>query len=380
MLILLGAAVLGACGEPSEDGPTRTYDGAEPVCEAGPKSPGATVWADAQTLGVDPNAVAQGDGYLWIVESSENTVSRYDPAADALDAFFVDLGVNHNPYDIHIDAPKHLAYITNQEANTLAVASTQTGEVIDEIGVDSATFDAPQGVTASDDYIYVTNTHLRGRTFDEGSVTILDRHTREVLGRIATAKKNPQFVEVIDTPHGPRVAVVSSGEIHHSGTVNSAGALELWAETDDPTAPERQIFTLELTDDDRMGAPGRPLATPDARRLYLASATAPVLFAFDLQAMQWLHDTENPIEIYATDEKSLHNATMDERGIIYLSAFNDDALYLFDTACDAVLTGPLDLGTTDAFLEGPVDLQVVGDELFYVMVLSNTLGRVELAW
>ncbi|WP_187027606.1 YncE family protein [Persicimonas caeni] len=380
-LVVVVALCLVGCGEPDEaGGPTRSYEAAGPVCEAGPSAPRATVWADFQTLGADPNAIARGDGYLWVVESSDNTVSRFDPATGAFDAFFIDLGVNRNPYDLYVDAPRDLAYIANQGANTLTVASTQTGEVVAEIGAGTEAFDAPQGVTASDDYIYVTNTHLRGRGFDEGSVTVLDRDTREVLGSIPTAKKNPQYIAAIDTPHGPRIAVVSSGAIHYSGTVTSDGALELWTETDDPTAPERQIFALERTDDERMGAPGRPLVTPDATRLYLASATAPVLFVFDLQAMQWLHDTSDPLEVYATDDKSLHNATIDARGVIYLTAFNDDALYLFDTSCDAVLAGPLDLGTTDGYLEGPVDLQVVGDEVYFVMTLSNVMGRVGLGW
>jgi DNA-binding beta-propeller fold protein YncE len=366
------------------EGPARTYKAGGAVCEDGLPGPRAAVFPDVQTTGHGPNAIKSGDGYLWVVESGDNTVSRFDQATGGFDAYFIDVGNDRNPYDLHIDEEKHLAYITNWVSSTLTVASTQTGEVVEEIGVGTDDFDTPQGVAASDDYIYVTNTHYKSNTFGDGSVTVLDRHSLDVLARVATAKKNPQFAEMISTPHGSRVAIVSSGEIDASGIARTDGAVELWTETDDPGAPDKEIFVLETTDDARMGAPGRPIVTPDGTRLYLPSATAPVLFALDLGQMQWLHDTSNPLTVYDSQDKALDTAAIDERGILYVTAFNEDALYLVDTACDEVVAGPIDLGTTPSYVEGPQDMQIVetseGANLFFITGRSNAMGRVELGF
>ncbi|MFP4600529.1 MAG: YncE family protein [Persicimonas sp.] len=373
------------CGESdSTSGPTRVYEASAAVCEGGAEAPRAAVYPDVQTTGVGPNVIAQGGGYLWIVESLDNSISRFDPATGTYDLYFIDVGNDRNPYDLHIDEEKHLAYITNWVTSTLTVASTQTGELVDEIGVDTDDFDAPQGVTASDDYIYVTNTHYRSNSFGDGSVTVIDRDSREVVAQVATTKKNPQFAEMIATPDGPRVAIVSSGDIGQSGVARSDGAVELWAETDDPSAPDKELFVLESSADQRHGAPGRPLLTPDGTRLYMPSATAPVLFALDLQHKTWLRDTSDPLTVYDSQDLALDTAAIDSRGIIYVTAFNEDALYLVDSACNEVLAGPIELGKSPGFVEGPQDVQIVetseGATAFFIMGGSNALGRVDLGF
>jgi DNA-binding beta-propeller fold protein YncE len=370
-----------ACGEPDEsDEPARVYEAGAAVCENGIETPRAAVFPDVQTTGAGPNVIKHGDGYLWIVESLDNSVSRLDPTTGAYDLYFIDVGNGRNPYDLHIDEQKHLAYITNWVAGTLTVASTKTGAVVDEIGVDTDDFDTPQGVTASDEYIYVTNTHYRSNAFGAGSVTVIDRDSLEVLAQVPTAKKNPQFAESISTPDGPRVAIVSSGDIGQSGVARSDGAVELWAETDDAGAPDKEIFVLETTDDPRMGAPGRPMVTPDGTRLYVPSGTAPVLFALDLRDKEWVYDTSNPLTVYDSPDKALDAATIDARGIVYVTAFNEDALYLIDTACDEVAAGPIDLGTTSAYVEGPQDVRVVDGSAFFIMGRANAVGLVELGF
>jgi DNA-binding beta-propeller fold protein YncE len=381
-LVVVALFGLIGCGEPDvSSGPARVYEAGEAVCEGGVEAPRAAVFPDVQTTGVGPNVIKQGDDYLWIVESLDNSISRFDPATGTYDLYFIDVGNDRNPYDLHIDEEKHLAYITNWVAGTLTVASTQTGEVVAEIGVDTDDFDAPQGVTASDDYIYVTNTHYRSNTFDEGSVTVVDRDSLEVVARVATTKKNPQFAETIVTSDGPRIVIVSSGDIGQSGVARSDGAVELWAETDEPGAPDREVFVLESTDDQRHGAPGRPLLTPDGTRLYMPSATAPALFALDLEQKTWLHDTADPLTVYDSQDLALDTAAIDSRGIIYVTAFNEDALYLVDTSCDEVLAGPIDLGVT-SLGEGPQDVQIVeasqGATAFFIMGGSNVMGKVEL--
>ncbi len=364
---------------------SHTYPTGPAVCQDGPAAPKATVYPDIHTIGTAANVIAKGDGYLWVVESTSNTVSRFDPRTGEYDAAFVDVGDGHNPYDVAVDAAEHRLYITNWLTNTLSVASTKTGHVIAEVG-EAGDFDSPQGVAFSDGRIYVANSAYHGPgDYGAASVTVLDRHTLDVLAKIDAAQPNAAFVRAVDTPDGPRVLVVDTGrlEVTNDGAfVRSDGAVELWNETDDPAAPERKSFPIHTTDDPRMGAPGKPVLTPDGSAVYLPSATASVVFKFGLAQRKWLRDTADPIVLYQTGGDAAHSAAIDSHGMLYVTALNEDAMYLVDTHCDEVLAGPLELGTTDAQLEEPQDVAVVEDggheRAFFVMTLSNAMGKVSL--
>ncbi len=386
-------ALTSSCTEPPADlEPTRTYEAGQAACPGGPASPAATVFANVQSIGTAANAIAGGDGHLWVVESTENTVSRYAPRADDYEPYFIDVQNGRNPWDVAVDEDQGLAYVTNRQANSLSVANIETGEIVDEIGTEQdngePVFDDPQGIGLSTDRIYVTNTVHRGRAdYRQGFVTVLDRQTREVLGRVDTAHPNPSYVRVVDTPRGPAILVVNTGrlEVTHDGAfVRGESSIELWRETDDPVEPEREAFPLENTDDPRMGAPGKPVVSSDGRWLYLPSITAPVVFKFDLHERRWARGTDDPIVLYESDGDTTHSATIDERGVLYVTALNQDAMYLLDTRCDRVLAGPIELGVTDTYLEMPQDVQIVetdeGPRAYFIMTISNALGRVDLGF
>jgi sugar lactone lactonase YvrE len=382
-----------ACSEPVEDvEPARTYEAGAAVCEGGPAAPSAAVYPKLEVIGTSANAIVDAGEHLWIVESTDNSVSRYEPAAERLDEQFVYLGGDRNPWQVFVDRDAELAWITNWVADTLTVASTETGEVVAEISAqdqgDASPFDAPQGIAATARHVYVTNTAYRGPgDYGEGFVTVVDRQSREVIGRIDTAHRNPSFVRVVDTPSGEAVVVVNTGDLEvtdEGAFVRTDASVELWREGDDPAAPERDVFVLETTSDPRMGAPGQPAVTPDGRYVYLASTTAPVVFKFNLHDERWVRATDDPIVLYDTDRDATHGATIDSRGVLYVTALNEDALYLVDTTCDALLAGPIDLGTTDTYVEGPQDLRVVegddGPRAYFVTTLSSALGMVELGY
>lgn len=376
---------------PADLEPTRTYEAGQAVCPDGPPAPAATVYANVQSIGSAANAIAGGDGHLWVVESTENTVSRYAPLADDYDPYFIDVHNGRNPWDTTVDEDQGLVYVTNREAGTLSVASIETGDIVEEIGAeennaDEPVFDDPQGLGMSAERIYVTNTVHRGPgDYRQGFVTVLDRQTREVLGRVDTDHPNPSYVREVDTPRGPAMLVVNTGslEVTNDGAfVRGESSVELWRETDDAIEPEREAFVLENTDDPRMGAPGKPVMSPDGRYVYLPSITAPVVFKFDLHERRWARGTDDPIVLYDSDGDTTHSATMDERGVLYVTALNQDAMYLLDTRCDRVLAGPIDLGVTDTYLEAPQDVRIVetdeGPRAYFIMTLSNALGRVDL--
>ena len=126
------------------------------------------------------------------------------------------------------------------------------------------------------------------------------------------------------------------------------------------------------------------MISSDQRTAYLAGATEPLLYKVDLETMTWIRGPENPIRINDLSGDALHHATMDERGIVYVTSFNEDALYLFDSTCDEKLAGPIDLGQSSTLLEGPHGIAIHGSgdrwQGYFAMSLSNVLGFVEFFW
>ncbi len=379
-------ALVAGCG--SGDDFTYNLTGAAPVCEAGQSGPTGRVTPVEYGLGLQSNVIRRQGDALWIVQSGSNSVARYNIETGSFDQHFIDVGDNRNPYDIAIAADEPRAYVTNYNSDSLTVATTQTGDRIDEYGSDG--LDNPSGIALTDDYLYVTNIEYGvGNPFGPGHVTILDRDTGEVVGTKKTAAKNPQAARRIETPRGTRIAIVDAGSIDQSGgspaTAAGDGALELWKPNGNTSDDARTVHRLPVPGGNtRVGAPGRPAPTPDGRYLYFPSATAPVLFKFDLESNEWIRGTDDPIRVYESEGNSLHHAAIDSRGILYFSAFNEDAVYLVDTACDETLTGPIDVGRTRGLLEGPNSLAIWerGDDLrvYFNTSISNALGYIEASY
>lgn len=395
MVAMVAVAALGitAC-EDGTSGPAITYQApaAPGVCALGEDAPKIEVAPNIQAVGSASNELVRGEKYLWVIESTSNTVSRFNPETGQFDPHFIDVGDGRNPYNLAIDFEHQRIYITNWIANSLSVAHLHSGEVLAEIDAQTGQFDAPQGITMTQNYIYITNTAYRGPgDYGPGSVTILARDSLEFVGKNLTAARNPAFVQAIATPDGPGVVVVNTGalEVTNEGAfVRGVSGIEVWTEHAD-APPSGPFYPLEHNDNPRMGAPGRPVLSREGHRIYFPSATAPVLFKFDLQRGEWLRGNTHPIFLHPSKNEQAEplqdgtfNATLDSRGILYISALNEDAVYLVDTACDEVLAGPIPVGTTDAQLEGPQDLAVVeSDEqtrVFFVMTLSNAMGKITL--
>jgi len=76
----------------------------------------------------------------------------------------------------------------------------------------------------------------------------------------------------------------------------------------------------------------------------------------------------------------LHNGFMGDDGLLWVVSFNDDSLYVVDTACDEVLLGGVDLGVIPGELEGPIGFVVASREplsAYYMTSISKRLGKIE---
>ena len=380
--VFLCVAAITGCGPPAADDPGAGLESGPAVCGEGPARPAGEVEPDFATIGPTGNAIREGGDHLWIVESGSNTVSRLALETGEFDRAFIDVGNGQNPYDIAVAPEDGRAYVTNYMANSITVADTETGEVVGEI--EDERFDNPSGIAIAGGRLYVTNIAYSGDGFGEGAVTIVDRKDGEVIGHHATAWKNPVFARRIETSDGARVAITDAGALERGenwGPRSPAG-LELWRPGAPPEEVARETFELGLDEEGRVGTPGRPLPTPDGGALYFTSAAAPVLFKFDLAAGEWVRGVGNPIELYEAEGDTLHHGTMGGDGLMYVTAFNEDALYLYDTTCDKILAGPVELGSSPELLEGPhgiaLDTAGEGTTAYYIFSRANALGRIRL--
>jgi len=384
--LCLAVATAIGCGSSDSPPGDPAVTAGPAICPAGPERPRGTVDTEYARVRESSNAIRRGDGHFWIVESASNTVRRFSPETGEARAAFIDVGNDHNPYDIALAPEADRAYITNYSANSVTVADTTTGEVLAEISDER--FDGPSGVAVAGGRVFVTNVAHTGDGFEAGSVALIDRDRREVVATLETRWKNPQFARRIETPEGPRVAISDAGAIDRGegegefARPTSPAGLELWEPGAPGGPPARRTYRLGVDEAEALGAPGRAQPTPDGRFLYFASATAPAVFKFDLAAGEWVRGTDNPIELYEADGDALHHGAMGPNGLLFVTAFNRDALYVLDTSCDKLLAGPVEVGTSGELLEGPHDVVARGTgdgvEAYFVFSLRHTLGRIRL--
>lgn len=329
-------------------------------------------------VGPAANRIARFDDEIWVVESQANTISvlRNDEWLSG----HIHVGSSRNPYDMHVDDDR--VYITNWLRGSLTIADRKSGAIVDEIeGLGSAA-----GVTLTSQYIYVTDVEYRFEDggFGPGKVHLIDRATLEKRGTLTTAFRNPQYLFTFSFQGQEYVLVVSSGSIAiegDRGVVLDDGGIELLVETSNPLAPEREVFGLALSPgedtDNRLGAAGRPLWHEQQGRLYFSSATAPVLFVFDMQARSFVHGTQDPFYFATHQDDGLHHGHLDPLGLVWVTSFNQDAIVAIDTSCMAIFE-PVSVATSP-FLRGPHGLvsSVDGDTLtlHYLTSLGHAMGR-----
>jgi hypothetical protein len=384
LLLIVAVISMVACGEPAQEsfGPEMRI---ESVCADGASAYDVYVERRVTTVGPSSNALAAGDDALWIVESGANTVSRFDLQQRQMDHGFLHVGGDRNPYALDMDEERREIWVANYAASTITVADMEDGQILSEI--EDEGLQNPSAIALTDDYAYVSDVNYRSISegYGPGSIAVVDRGSRQVVSRWETAFKNPQFLSVEEIDGAPVLLVSGSGALdigQGAVTVAGEGGLEWFDLGDDPLAPESQSFPLGQAQVENVGAPGRPLLSAEKDRLYFVSAIAPVLFVFDVARRQWLFDARAPLKLYESDGDATHYGALGDDGLLWISAFNEDAIYLFDTACDEVMAGPIDVGEVAHMLEGPQAIGLVeqaqGVEAYFLLSIANAMGRIRL--
>lgn len=382
VLILAMFIGLAACsGEPSKVARELTT---EAVCEGGAGEFDVYVERDLSPIGPSGNDVQITEEAVWIVESGSNSVSRFDRQTERFESDFIYVGSDRNPYAALVVDDE--VWIANYLANSVSVADQKSGEIMVEI--EDERLQRPSGFALGSSHIYVGNVNYLSRRegFGEGSVAVIDRQTKSVVGSFSTEFKNPQFLAVEEI-EGEEMLFVSSGGAFDTAQevvrVESEGGLEIFAINEDPISPPGKAFALGQAEIEVVGAPGRPLFTPDKWRVYLVSANAGAVFVFDVEDERWIYDAAKPLWLYESAGDATHRATMDHDGLLWITAFNKDGLYLLDTACDELIAPMIDLGQVENMLEGPQAIEVAQEGAdrvgYFIYSIANGLGRVRMA-
>lgn len=374
ILIVILAAFLVSCGD--DEARPQWNPGGPAVCEAGPSAPRYRV-ERLNSIGPGANVIVDRGDDLLVVESLQNTVSAFE-LSDQSYRQIADVRENSNPYDIAFDDDRF--WVSNYLSGT--VDEFDAGGRVRQIETGLRN---PGGLAFDGQRIWVTDINFLNPSegFGTGRIALFSEDGAH-LQTVELDVENVQFARAETLDQTDYMFAVATGAIEFidgEPAVTSASRVYRWpadAELDELNSPE--VASLEVPQPARVAGLGQMHRKPGSNLAYIASGVAPLVYVLNLETMEWVRGLENPIEVYQTSNEALHHGGFDERGIFYLTAFNQDALYLVDTRCDAVLAGPIDLGQNADLLEGPHGIIARDSSAYFVMGLSNTLGRVRFEW
>ncbi len=371
LAVVCAAAV--ACSDPAEDPAAPAASLPEFDADACQQAEAPTVRANAWTTGPTNNAIHIKGRHAYVVHSSNNTVGRLDLDRGEFTTDFVNVGNERNPWDLVVGESR--IYITNYLSGSVTVADRDTGAVLGE--VPDANLVSPSGVAIGGGKVYVASSGYEGPGYREGAVVVftpLDEApflrreaVWEVAGRNTLYLAYDGAREVLYAVSGGETVFGDDG----SARVGSDGTVDAY-----DAAGRRAPLVLPVQDDDPVaGGPGR-LVT-EGRYAYLPSRTAPHLYKIDLDAWEVVRGTDDPIVAYLGDGNQLTSMALAGNGRAYVTAFNQDALYVFDTECDASIAGPFSVGK-GSFLEGPIDIAYDSQagKAYTLLSLSSALSEI----
>lgn len=156
-----------------------------------------SIKSDVVLTGNAPNQIIQDGDYLYLVNSFDNNVLKYDVSNFKL-LSEIYLGKGLNPYMMDID--DSYIYVSCWLTNELKVIDKVSEEVVKTVSVGSN----PQGVLSVDGNVYVTNVNYTGSSFGVSSFSLIDIDTMEIIKTVELPYKNPQTLFYVE----------SRGEIH----------------------------------------------------------------------------------------------------------------------------------------------------------------------
>lgn len=248
-------------------------------------------------------------------------------------------------------------------------------------------FKGPSGITATPTYVVVANSNSEYKggamQYNPTWVTVIDRATRQVVGKVSTTQVNTQYVAA----HGEKIYAVNTGGISYDknflASPSTAGGVDVIDLTSGvPGAVAANMKLSPGTTDTRVGAPGAIFVTSDGKRALVGSGTRADVFALDLTANKVVRGTENPIALWTTPAGK-NGLTIvrawDSKGVAVANFNTDELCTSTDLANDLANRSCGVVGVQGSLAEGPIDVARAPDgQALVLMSLANALYKVDL--
>lgn len=345
----------------------------------------------ALRLRVDPEAWStrpannfvrvQGD-VAWVVQSGSNTIGRLALDTGAWEPDFVDVsadGQGRNPWDLA--AYQGRLYITNLLTDTITVADASTGQLLGELG--DLGLVAPGTPAAGQGLLVVPGTGFVYPDYGPSQIVALrvleQAPWLEPVALLEPSGVNTGWVS-FDERRGRFYAVSTGARSQDAASgvfgASSPGAVDvLDAQALLRGEGQRAMLgsiSLSLAPGElRAGSPRSLVLGPEGRYGYLPSSTAPHLYKVDLESLALLRGPEDPIEVYVGEGNQLTGLAFVAGGLGLVTAFNQDAAYVFDPGCEQSIAGPVGLGT-GPLLEGALDIAWDARRAQALVLMSNS--------
>ncbi len=309
------------------------------------------------TTGSAPNQILLKDNSLFIVNSMDNAIQKIELTDGPTNHNpFISLPESSNPFFMTIDSDNEL-FVTNLATNSYSRAKLNMPAMLITTSFDGEnSLKAPEGIAVDDKNIFIANADYTMdenwvTTYNDGFITMIDKANDSFTKKIPTTQKNPQKVFILNN----KLYVINSGIIEFDANYIGYPKSDSGIDILDLSNIDAGFTNVKIpfTDGELSGFVGAYSLSNDNNILYLASGTAPELYAYDIQNNTILRNTDNPIIIdtFENPTSVMLNLTTVEN-YLFVTNFNNDTLYVLDTNNDYKVVIKADIGEDSESMEG----------------------------
>jgi hypothetical protein len=309
------------------------------------------------TTGSAPNQILLHDNSLFIVNSMDNAIQKIDLTDGPTNKNpFISFTTDSYPYFMTIDY-NNVLIVTNLIGNSYSRVKIEMPLMkVTKSFDDESSLKAPEGIATNENNIFIANADYTTdenwvTTYNDGFITIINKSNDVFVKKIATTQKNPQRVFILNN----KLYVINSGIIEFNesyiGYPKSDSGIDI-LDLSDIDAGFTNI-KIPFTDGELSGFAGSYTLSKDNKTLYLASGTAPELYAYDIENNTMIRNTDNPIIVdnFDTPSSVMLNLTTVEN-YLFVTNFNNDTLYVIDTNNDYKVILKANIGEDSETMEG----------------------------
>ncbi len=335
------------------------------------------------TTGLYPNEMKLYDGFLYIVNSGDNSIQKFDPSTGETilgdnDAPFIFTGEGSNPWNFVIRNNGTLDefFVTNLMTQSYYITDTALETTV--TFADDNAFKSPEGITVTDDNIFITNinstwdTDLGEMVFEPGFITVTNRTDNTFSKKLPTTQLNPQKVFTLNDS----LYVINSGttkyDTNYISNPNSNSGIDIFDIKDLDKTPIN--VEIPFSTKKQNAYVSSYTISDDKSKIYLGSGAAPELYLFDTTTNKMIRNTDNPIiidDFGDTLSNTMLNLTLVD-GYIFAINGNNDTLYVVEPLNFKVVM-KINIGSDDTNVEMPQG--IVFDKENRVLYIYFSLSR-----